>query len=243
MVTYNEDSAYAAYEDEVREVKRFAVAIDGPASAGKSTVAKGVSKRLGIIYIDTGAMYRATALKAIRMGITEFTPEEVEPILPDVDIEIRFVNGEQHVMLDGEDVNGLIRTQEVSNGASKVSAIPAVRLKLVELQRRLAEKDSVVMDGRDIGTYVLPNAEFKFYVTADVEVRALRRYKELEQKGQLNGMSYEQLLEETKERDLRDSTREFVPLKQADDAVLVDTTHMSIDESIDFVTGVITGKR
>lgn len=241
MVTYNEDAAYAAYEDECREEKRFAVAIDGPASAGKSTVAKGVSKKLGIIYIDTGAMYRATALKAIRMGIKEFTPEEVEPILPDISIEIRFVNGEQHILLDGEDVNGLIRTQEVSNGASKVSAIPAVRIKLVELQRKLAEKDSVVMDGRDIGTYVLPNAEFKFYVTADVEVRAMRRFKELEQKGQLNGMSYEQLLEETKERDERDSTREFVPLKQADDAVLVDTTHMNIEESIAYVVSIIKG--
>ena len=184
-------------------------------------------------------MYRALALKAIRLGITEFTPEEVEPILPDISIEIRFVNGEQHVMLDGEDVNGLIRTQEVSNGASKVSAIPAVRLKLVELQRRLAEKDSVVMDGRDIGTYVLPNAEHKFYVTADVEVRAERRYKELEQKGQLGGMSFEQLLQETKERDERDSNRAFVPLKQADDAVLVDTTHMSIEESIDYVISII----
>ena len=241
MSIYDDDAVYAE-EESMIDKARFAVAIDGPASAGKSTVAKGVSKQLGIIYVDTGAMYRATALKAIRMGITEFTPEEVEPLLPDLDIEIRFVDGEQHVMLDGEDVNGLIRTQEVSNGASKVSAIPAVRLKLVELQRLLAQKSSVVMDGRDIGTYVLPDAEYKFYVTADVEVRAMRRFKELEQKGQLGGMSYEQLLQETKERDLRDSTREFVPLKQADDAVLVDTTHMSIEESIAFVISLIRGR-
>ncbi len=241
MHTYDEDAAYAVYEDESREQKRFSVAIDGPASAGKSTVAKGVSKQLGIIYIDTGAMYRAVALKAIRMGMTDFTSEEVEPILPDISIEIRFVEGEQHILLDGEDVNGLIRTQEVSNGASKVSAIPAVRLKLVELQRMLAQRDSVVMDGRDIGTYVLPNAEFKFYVTAEPEERARRRYKELEQKGQLNGISFDRLLEEIIERDERDSTREFVPLKQADDALLVDTTHMSIEESIAYVVGVIKG--
>lgn len=239
MVTYHEDSVYAVYEDETREQKRFSVAIDGPASAGKSTVAKGVSKQLGIIYIDTGAMYRAVALKAIRMGIVDFTPEEVEPILPDISIEIRFVEGEQHILLDGEDVNGLIRTQEVSNGASKVSAIPAVRLKLVQLQRKLAERDSVVMDGRDIGTYVLPNAEYKFYVTADADERARRRYKELEQKGQLNGISFEQLYAEILERDERDSNREFVPLKQAEDAVLVDTTHMSIEESIAYVISVI----
>lgn len=223
--------------------KKIAVAIDGPASAGKSTVAKGVSKRLGIIYIDTGAMYRAVALKAIRMGITEFTADEVEPMLPDTDIEIRFTSGEQHVMLDGEDVNGLIRTQEVSNGASKVSAIPAVRLKLVELQRKLAEKESVVMDGRDIGTYVLPNAEHKFYVTASAEERARRRYLELEAKGQLNGITMERMLEEIIERDERDSTRDFVPLKQADDAVLVDTTELSIDEAIAAVIAVIEGKR
>ena len=222
--------------------KRFSVAIDGPASAGKSTVAKAVSKILNIIYIDTGAMYRAVALKAIRMGITEFLPEEIEPMLPDTDIEIAFANGEQHVMLDGEDVNGLIRTQEVSNGASKVSAIPAVRLKLVELQRKLAANTSVVMDGRDIGTYVLPNAEYKFYVTAAPEERARRRYLELQQKGQLGDMTFDQMLAEIIERDERDSTRAFVPLKQADDAMLVDTTHMSIEEAVQTVIKAIEGK-
>ncbi len=227
---------------DVRTNEIFAVAIDGPASAGKSTAAKGVSKKLGIIYIDTGAMYRAVALKAIRMGITEFTSEEIEPMLPDTDVAISFVNGEQHVMLDGEDVNGLIRTQEVSNGASKVSAIPAVRLKLVELQRKLAENTSVVMDGRDIGSYVLPNARYKFYVTAAVEERARRRYLELEQKGQLNGITMEQMLKETIERDERDSTRAFVPLKQAEDAILIDTTHLSIEEAIASVIGYIEGK-
>ena len=163
-------------------------------------------------------------------------------MLPDTDIEIAFANGEQHVMLDGEDVNGLIRTQEVSNGASKVSAIPAVRLKLVELQRKLAANTSVVMDGRDIGTYVLPNAEYKFYVTAAPEERARRRYLELQQKGQLGDMTFEQMLAEIIERDERDSTRAFVPLKQADDAMLVDTTHMSIDEAVQTVIKAIEGK-
>ncbi len=218
----------------------IAIAIDGPSSSGKSTIAKGVSKRLGMIYIDTGAMYRAAALKAIRAGIETGDREAVGNMLPSTDISIRFVKGAQRVLLDGEDVSDLIRTQEVSNGASKISAIKECRKKLVELQRKLAEGESVVMDGRDIGTNVLPNARFKFYVTADADVRAMRRYLELKNADRLGGMTYEDILAETHERDERDSNRSIDPLRMAEDSVLVDTTHMSADEAIDFVVRFVT---
>ena len=223
------------------ENRIYSIAIDGPAGAGKSTVAKGVAKRLGIVYVDTGAMYRAIGLKTIRMGVPSDDREKVLPILPDTDVSLSFVNGEQHICLDGEDVTGLIRTQEVSNAASKVSAIPEVRFKLVELQQKLAENVSLTMDGRDICSYVLPNAEYKFFVTASPEARTIRRYRELAEKGKLNGMTFNELLLEMAERDKRDSGRDCMPLKKSADAILIDTTYMSIEESIDAVMRHIGG--
>ncbi len=218
----------------------FSIAIDGPAGAGKSTVAKGVAKRLGIVYVDTGAMYRAIGLKTIRLGIPSDSAAEVIPILPETDVSIGFTDGIQHVLLDGEDVTGSIRTQEVSNAASKVSAIPEVRLKLVELQQKLAENVSVAMDGRDICTYVLPNAKYKFYVTATPEQRASRRYRELLKKGTLGDMTFNELFLEMVERDKRDSGRDCMPLKKADDAILIDTTYLDIESSIDAVMRYIS---
>ena len=217
------------------ENKVFSVAIDGPAGAGKSTVAKGVAKRLGIVYVDTGAMYRAIGLKAIRLGVPADDAEKVVPMLPETEVSLGFIDGAQHVYLDGEDVSGLIRTQEVSNAASKVSAIPQVRFKMVELQQKLAKNTSLTMDGRDICQYVLPDAEYKFFVTASPDARTSRRYKELIEKGQLGGMTFNELLVEMAERDKRDSGRECMPLKKAPDAILIDTTYMSIEESIDAV--------
>ncbi len=211
----------------------FSVAVDGPAGAGKSTVAKGAAKRLGIVYVDTGAMYRAMGLKALRLGVPADCEERVLPILDATEITLRFISGEQHIFLDGEDVTGLIRTQEVSNAASKISAIPAVRRKMVAIQQKLAEGVSLTMDGRDICSYVLPDAEYKFFVTASPDARTARRYKELSEKGALGGMTFNDLLVEMHERDARDSGRDCMPLKKAPDAVLIDTTYMSIDESIE----------
>ncbi len=219
----------------------FSVAIDGPAGAGKSTVAKGVAKRLGIVYVDTGAMYRAVGLKTIRLGIPSDDEERVVPILDDTDVSLVFSEGLQHILLDGEDVTGLIRTQEVSNAASKVSAIPAVRHKMVKLQQKLAENTSLTMDGRDICMYVLPNAQYKFFVTASPEARTLRRYKELEEKGKLEGMNFNELLLEMAERDKRDSGRDCMPLKKAPDAILIDTTYMDVETSIQTVLNHIGG--
>lgn len=219
----------------------YSIAIDGPAGAGKSTVAKGVAKRLGIVYVDTGAMYRAIGLKTIRLGIPSDDAVKVCPILDDTEVTLRFIEGVQHVFLDGEDVSGLIRTQEVSNAASKVSAIPEVRNKMVQLQQKLAENTSLTMDGRDICSYVLPNARYKFFVTASPEQRTIRRYRELEQKGQLGGMSFNDLLLEMAERDKRDSGRECMPLKKAPDAILIDTTYMSIEDSVEAVMRYIGG--
>jgi cytidylate kinase len=221
--------------------KVFSVAIDGPAGAGKSTVAKGVAKRLGIVYVDTGAMYRAIGLKTIRLGISSDDAEKVVPILDSTEVKLAFMDGVQHIFLDGEDVSGLIRTQEVSNAASKVSAIPEVRFKMVELQQKLAEDTSLTMDGRDICQYVLPNAEYKFFVTASPDARTSRRYKELIEKGTLGGMTFNELLLEMHERDQRDSGRDCMPLKKAPDAILIDTTYMSIEESVDAVMRYIGG--
>lgn len=213
----------------------FSIAIDGPSGAGKSTAAKGVAKRLGIVYVDTGAMYRAMGLKTLRLGIEPDDAGSVIKMLPDTDIRLGFTDGVQHVYLDSEDVSGLIRTQEVSNAASKVSAIPEVRFKMVELQRKLAENTSVAMDGRDICSYVLPNAKYKFFVTASPEQRTIRRYRELEEKGKLDGMTFNELLMEMVERDKRDSSRDCMPLKKAPDAVLIDTTYLGIEESVEAI--------
>lgn len=208
--------------------KVFSVAIDGPAGAGKSTIAKSLSKKLGVIYVDTGAMYRAMALYLLRSGVDSGDAEGISRTCADADISIAFEDGVQQVMLNGENVSGLIRTEEVSSMASKSSVNPDVRAKLVELQQKLAEKEALVMDGRDIGTVVLPNAEVKIYLTASSAVRAKRRYDELKAKGE--DCELAQIEADIIERDHRDMTREISPLKQADDAVLVDTSDMTIEE-------------
>lgn len=206
------------------------IAIDGPAGAGKSTAAKIVANKLGILYLDTGAMYRAIGLKALKLGINTRDIPAVEAILPATVVEIKYVDGVQNIFLDGENVNAFIREHAVSMAASDVSAIPAVRLKLVELQREIAKKNDCILDGRDIGTYVLPDANYKFFITATAEERANRRFKELQEKGQQ--ISYEEVLTDIVTRDKNDSTRAFAPLKKADDAHEFDTTTMSIDEVV-----------
>ncbi len=206
----------------------YAVAIDGPAGAGKSTIAKRLSAGLGVIYVDTGAMYRAMALYMIKKGIPADDAEGISKACQDADISIDFMNGEQVVILNGENVNGLIRTEEVSRMASISSKNPDVRTKLVELQRKLAKSKSVVMDGRDIGTVVLPDAKVKIYLTASSAVRAKRRFDELTAKGEKCDLAV--IEADIIERDERDMNREIAPLKQADDAVLVDTSDMGIDE-------------
>ena len=206
----------------------FVIAIDGPAGAGKSTIAKQVSKELGAIYIDTGAMYRAMALYLIRNHVDPENEEELKKCCETADISIRFVNGEQQVWLNGENVNGLIRTEEVGNMASVSSAKGVVRIKLVELQRKLAEDNDVVMDGRDIGTHVLPNADLKIYLTASSAVRAKRRYDELVAKGEDCDLAT--IEKDIIERDERDKNREISPLRQAEDAILVDSSEMSVGQ-------------
>lgn len=206
----------------------YSIAIDGPAGAGKSTIAKQIAKKLGIIYVDTGAMYRAMALHLIRKGITSQNTDKISEACKDADITIEYEAGEQLVILNGENVNGCIRTEEVGNMASVGAANKDVRLKLVELQRELAKKADVIMDGRDIGTYVLPNADLKIFLTASSEVRAKRRFDELTAKGV--DCNIKEIEKDIIERDRRDSTREFAPLKQADDAVLVDSSDLTAQE-------------
>lgn len=212
--------------------KHFNIALDGPSGAGKSTVAKALAKRLDIIYLDTGAMYRSLAYVAVKQGIDVNDEAAVKPMLDNLDMKI-ITGDSQQIIVNGENVTPFIREHYVSKAASDISALPAVRIKLVELQREIAKNDCVVLDGRDIGTYVLPDAKYKFFITATPEVRAKRRFEELKAKG--DAPSYEKVLEDIKVRDFNDSHRAFAPLKQADDAVLVDTTNMSIDEVIDFV--------
>ena len=205
------------------------IAIDGPSGAGKSTVAKMIAKKLGIIYLDTGAMYRAVGLNAVRLGIDPTDAEGVEPMLAHTKVEIVYVNGEQRVLLNGEDVSTAIREHHISKAASDISAIPAVRIKLVELQREIASKSDCVLDGRDIGTYVLPAASHKFFMTATAEIRAQRRFDELKAKGQ--PVEFQQVLDDIIIRDKNDSSRAFAPLKKADDAVEIDTTSMSAEQA------------
>lgn len=207
---------------------RFAIAIDGPAGAGKSTIAKNLSKKLGVIYVDTGAMYRAMALYLIREGVAAEDAAAISEKCASADISIAFEDGVQQVLLNGENVSGLIRTEEVSSMASRSSANAEVRARLVVLQRKLASEKSLVMDGRDIGTVVLPEAEVKIYLTASSAVRAKRRYEELLAKGEQCELA--QIEADIIERDHRDMTREISPLKQAEDAVLVDTSDMDIEE-------------
>ena len=211
------------------------IAIDGPAGAGKSTVAKRIAEIMHLTYVDTGAMYRALGLKAVRNGIDPGDAEAVAPMLTDTTVTFIKINGEQHVVLDGEDVTEFIRTEEISHAASVISTLSEVRQKLVDLQREIARSTDTVMDGRDIGTVVLPNTPYKFYVTASAEVRAKRRFIEYQQKGILGDMTYEDVLNEVKTRDERDMNREFSPLRPAENAVIIDTSEMSIDEAVDAV--------
>jgi len=211
----------------------FSIAIDGPAGAGKSTIAKKIAKKLDFIYVDTGAMYRALALYFIRNKISSNDKEQIEKACDRVDVTIEYKDGEQQVLLNGENVSGLIRTEEVGNMASASSVYPVVRLKLVELQRSLASKANVVMDGREIGTFVLPEANLKIYLTASSEERARRRFLELKEKGIAADIG--EIEKDIIERDTRDMNREFAPLKQADDAIVLDSSNMTIDEVVETI--------
>lgn len=217
-------------------MSNFSIAIDGPAGAGKSTIAKKVAKELGFIYVDTGAMYRAMALYFLRNNIAASDSESIGKACPDVDVTIEYRDGEQIVLLNGENVNGMIRTEEVGNMASATSVNKTVRLKLVDLQRKLAKKANVIMDGRDIGTYVLPDADLKIYLTASTRERARRRWMELKEKGIDSDIN--DIEKDIIERDYRDMNREFAPLKQAEDAVYLDTSDMAIDEVIEKIIGL-----
>lgn len=219
----------------------YKIAIDGPAGAGKSTIAKKIAKQLGFIYVDTGAMYRAMALFLLNKGIDPKDADAVSLNCKEADITIRYENGEQVVYLNGENVNGVIRTEQVSNMASLTSANPDVRKKLVELQQKLALGTDVVMDGRDIGTCVLPDAEVKIFLTASSRVRAERRYKELIQKGEKCDIDV--IEKDIIERDHQDMTREISPLAAADDATLLDSSYMTIDEVADTIIGIKEKKK
>ncbi|MDD7506053.1 MAG: (d)CMP kinase [Clostridiales bacterium] len=216
------------------------IAIDGPSGAGKSTIAKSIAARKKITYLDTGAMYRAVGLKVYLTNSDMYDENQLSNILDNLDLDIKYVNGEQKVFLDGKDVSKDIREHHISKLASDVSAIPACRLKLVDLQRRIAEKSDCVLDGRDIGTYVLPDANVKIFLTASPEVRATRRYKELLAKGQK--VEYDKVLSDINERDKNDSSRAFAPLKKADDAVEIDSSDMTIEQVIAVIDEILSQK-
>lgn len=215
-------------------VETLKIAIDGPAGAGKSTIAKAVAGALGFVYIDTGAMYRAIGLAAVRRGIDTTDADGVVGILDEVEISISHTEEGQQVFLNGENVSAAIRMPEISVAASHVAVIPAVRLKLVELQRSLAEQTDVIMDGRDIGTYVLPDAQLKIFLTAEPEERARRRFLELQEKGVKTTL--EEVLVDMNFRDQNDSGRDFAPLMAAEDSVLVDSTGMTLEETVRTIT-------
>ena len=219
----------------------FAIALDGPAGAGKSSIAKRAANILNFIYVDTGALYRAIGLAAIRNSVEPAPSDQVDALLDKITVELAFnENMEQIVLLDGEDVSGLIRTPEASMMASRISAIPNVRTYLLDLQRDMAKKNNVIMDGRDIGTVVLPNADVKIFLTASPEVRAGRRYKELIEKGM--DVNFEKILADVIERDYNDSHRETAPLKPADGCVIVDTTDLDFEQSVEEILKVIKEK-
>ena len=211
----------------------FNVAIDGPAGAGKSTIAKLVAKEMGYIYVDTGAMYRAVALDVLRQGIAPEDEVSIAQVCENVVVEIKYVDGAQQVLLNGENVTTMIREEAVGNMASATSVYSCVRSKLLSLQQELASKEDVIMDGRDIGTCVLPNAQVKIFLTASVETRANRRYKELQDKGV--ECNLQEIMKDIEDRDYRDMNREISPLKQAEDAILVDSSDMTIDEVVNCI--------
>ncbi len=216
------------------------IALDGPAGSGKSTVAKVLAKDYNILYLDTGAMYRACALKALKSGVNPKDSAEVERLLPDLNVKVEYRDGKQHTLLDGEDVSLAIRENAVSMAASNISAHRAVRLKMVEMQREIAKSMSCVLDGRDIGSAVLPDAKFKFFITADSKVRATRRYEELLARGER--VDFEKLHAEIVARDKQDSEREFSPLVCAEDAIVVDTSSMDVAAVVATIKGHIQSK-
>lgn len=216
------------------------IALDGPSGAGKSTIAKAVAKRLGIVYVDTGALYRSIGLYVKRKGIEKADKENIIASLSEISLNLEFVNGEQRVILNGENVGAFIRTGEISMYASAVSAIPEVRAFLLETQRKIARENDVIMDGRDIGTVIMPDADVKIYMTASPEARAERRYKELIEKGEK--CTYDEVLGDIIKRDTDDSTREIAPAKPADDAIFLDTSSLDIEGSVDAAIKIISKK-
>ena len=216
------------------------IAIDGPGGAGKSTVSKAVAKRLDILYVDTGALYRTVGLFVKSKNVDPKDAEGVAAILPDISIEVRYENGAQVVYLNGVNHGDAIRTPEMSMYASHVSAIPAVRAFLLETQKQIARTNSVIMDGRDIGTVILPNADVKIFLTASAECRAMRRYKELCERGQ--SVSYENVLAEMNERDTQDSSRAIAPAKPAEDAIFLDNSGFTLEESVNAVIEIVEKK-
>ena len=213
------------------------IAIDGPSGAGKSTIAKAAAKELGFLYVDTGAMYRAIALFAYRNGITKENKLDVISLLPRLNIQLKYIDRLQHVFLNGEDVSEQIRQHHISMLTSEISSIPEVRSFLLDLQRDIAEKNNLIMDGRDIGTVILPNAQVKIFLTASEEARAMRRFLELKEKGE--NIEYDKVLEDVRNRDINDTQRAAAPLKMAEAAVFIDTTEKSLEQSIEAVTSII----
>ncbi|MBQ3848484.1 MAG: (d)CMP kinase [Clostridia bacterium] len=226
-------------------MNHFTIAIDGPSGAGKSSMAKRLAKEFDCIYLDTGAMYRSFALFTLKNGVvyskTEIDTEKIEALLGKFNLDVVYEDGAQQMIVNGENVTGMIRTPDVSIAASKVAVIPKVRLALVEIQRRIASEKNCVMDGRDIGTYVLPDAEVKIFLTASAEKRAERRYKEDIEAGRTD-VTYEQVLEDIKFRDKNDSSRAFAPLKKADDATLVDSSDIGIEETMEVLRNIVRSK-
>lgn len=219
---------------------KYAVAIDGPSGAGKSTLAKAIAAKLGISYVDTGAIYRTVGYAVRQHGISGDDKDGVVSLLDKINVDARFENGKQYMYLDGECLGEKIRENEISAYASKVAAIPQVREFLLEMQRKIARENSVIMDGRDIGTVILPNADVKIFLSATAETRAKRRYRELIERGE--NPDYEQILVEIKERDLRDSSRDVAPLRPAEDAVSLDNSEFTFDETVDAALDIIREK-
>ena len=215
----------------------YAIAIDGPAGAGKGTIARRIASQLGWLYVDTGALYRAVGLSGLRRGVDTASREAILPLLPQIKVELCYRDGEQRVLLDGEDVSEAIRENPASMAASNVSAMQEVRDYLFDLQQQIAREHNVVMDGRDIGTVVLPQAQVKIFLTAAPEERARRRQRQLAEKG--IQVDFDQLLEEVKQRDWQDSHRDAAPLRQAEDAILCDTTHLDLDQSVDQILQIV----